>query len=137
MNSTERFFEYTKHKGLNVSQLEQECGFSKGYLQGQKSRGSEMGISKFAEIKKHCTDLNLDWIVTGMGTMTELEPSGLKKELRDLQAYVKEVEASNERREDLLNEAIEKLKARRSEIEKMANKNAEFEALLKEQKKEG
>lgn len=112
MNSTDRFFKYAYYKKLNMSRLERECGFSKGYLGKQKVQGSDMGIRKIAAIKAYCPDLNLEWLVTGLGDMQ------IRNE-NDINAMILKLKESLEERGRIIQLQFEVLEAKDTEIAKL------------------
>lgn len=114
MNSTDRFFKYAHYKKLNISQLERECGFSKGYLGKQKLQGSDMGTKKIAAIKAICPDLNLDWLVTGLGEMMVRGEMASKMLMEELKKNLDE-------RAKIIQLQFDALESKNTEIKKLKN----------------
>lgn len=65
MNTKERFVEYLKVKGVGQTAFEESAGLSRGSI-SQKSGFSANSIEKIAIV---CLDLNIDWLITGKGSM--------------------------------------------------------------------
>lgn len=63
---SERLAIYVKHKGMGQVSFEKETGLSRGYVQKANENMGSLIISK---IKKHHPDLNIDWMLTGEGSM--------------------------------------------------------------------
>lgn len=65
---TKRIKEYILYKGIRINQFEQSCGLSNGYInQIKKSIGDE----KLKAISLRFPDLNISWILTGIGNMIQ------------------------------------------------------------------
>lgn len=77
MTTKERFIEYLKVKGIGQTAFEESAGLSRGSI-SQKSGFSANSIEKIAVV---CPELNIDWLITGKGSMlkTAEEPQSEKK----------------------------------------------------------
>lgn len=69
MATKERFVEYLKTKGIGQTSFEESSGLSRGAI-SQKSGFSANSIEKIAIA---CPDLNIDWLITGNGSMLKSE----------------------------------------------------------------
>lgn len=92
----DRVLEYCKFKNISISQFEKLAGLSNGYFNHCAKRPSDTGLVK---ISKAHPDLNLAWLLTGVGSMLEeagqspdvpaagniVVDDGLMKEISDLQ----------------------------------------------------
>lgn len=63
---SERLAFYLKDKGKGQTAFEKDAGLSRGYV---KHASDNMGSKIRGKIKAQCTDLNMDWLLTGKGTM--------------------------------------------------------------------
>lgn len=63
---SDRFATFLKYKGKGQTAFEEEAGISRGYV---KKAGENMGSKIRAKIKEQCPDLNIDWLLTGKGSM--------------------------------------------------------------------
>ena len=65
----ERFLQYIENKGLKLAQVERDLGFSNGYLGKQRDRKASIGSNVIEKIVSAYPDLNIQWFITGEGTM--------------------------------------------------------------------
>ena len=65
MTTKERFIEYLKFKGLGQTAFEESAGLSRGSI-AKKTGFNADSIEKIATA---CPDLNINWLVTGLGEM--------------------------------------------------------------------
>lgn len=73
MTTKERFIEYLKIKGVGQTSFEESSGLSRGAI-SQKSGFSANSIEKIAIA---CPDLNLEWLITGKGSMLKSDSSSI------------------------------------------------------------
>ena len=66
MSTKERFVEYLKNKGIGQTAFEESAGLSRGAI-AKKTGFSADSIEKIASA---CPDLNINWLITGIGNMT-------------------------------------------------------------------
>lgn len=71
MGIKERFIKYLKAKSVGQTAFEESSGLSRGAI-SQKSGFSANSIGKIAFA---CPDLDLDWLITGKGSMLKSESS--------------------------------------------------------------
>lgn len=78
MDLKNRLLEYIKFKGLSISQFERICGLSNGFVDktGENTRRSTLD-----KISNKFTDLNIDWLRTGKGSM--LNPVHITHKVND------------------------------------------------------
>lgn len=65
MSTKERFVEYLKVKGVGQTAFEEQAGLSRGAI-AKKTGFSADSIEKIASA---CPDLNINWLITGTGSM--------------------------------------------------------------------
>ena len=63
---SDRLATFLKYKGKGQTAFEEEAGISRGYV---KKAGENLGSKIRAKIKEQCPDLNIDWLLTGKGSM--------------------------------------------------------------------
>jgi len=61
--------EYFTFKGLNLSDVERDCGFSKNTLRKSFDRGSTIGSDKLMVIMKTYPDMSAEWLLRDEGQM--------------------------------------------------------------------
>jgi transcriptional regulator with XRE-family HTH domain len=76
----DRLYQYLEYKKLTPYAFEQACGISNGYLNKQLSGKGSMGSEILEKIYRHCTDLNLLWLITGEGRMLQHHPFKLAED---------------------------------------------------------
>lgn len=69
MKAIERFIQYLDEKGIKPTRFEKDAGLSNGYLGTQKKRNADLGEGVIIKIIDYCRDLNIDWLLTGNGSM--------------------------------------------------------------------
>ena len=78
MKLTDRLLKYLEYKELSIHYFEMICGIGNGYF-GKQHRGKgSMGSDILEKIAVHYPDLNLNWLVTGRGSMLHRPPRGVK-----------------------------------------------------------
>lgn len=65
---TKRIKEYVLYKGIRVNQFEQLCNLSNGYVNQIKR---SIGEEKLKTISRRFPDLNISWVLTGIGNMIQ------------------------------------------------------------------
>jgi transcriptional regulator with XRE-family HTH domain len=74
-NIITRLLEYAKAKRYTVSAFEKELGLSNGYFNTVSRRNNvAIGSDKITTIIAKFTDLDINWLLTGNGSMTKPEP---------------------------------------------------------------
>lgn len=69
MKAIDRLYDYFDFKGIRPTRFEKENGLSNGYFSITLRRKADIGSSIIETIINNCRDLNLDWLVTGKGSM--------------------------------------------------------------------
>ena len=69
MKAIERLYEYIDSKGYRPTNFEKEIGLSSGYLSIQKKRNADIGETVVNKINDYCQDINIEWLLTGQGSM--------------------------------------------------------------------
>lgn len=67
--SGERFLEYLKYKGVARHKAEVDMGLSNGTLKKAAEPGRKLSPNSLEQIEKYCTDLNMEWLRSGKGSM--------------------------------------------------------------------
>lgn len=65
-NVSDRLAFFLKQKGKGQTAFEKDAGLGRGYV---KNASDNMGSKVMSKIKKQCPDLNIDWLLTGEGSM--------------------------------------------------------------------
>lgn len=69
MKAIERLYKYLDFKGVKPVRFEKTIGLSNGYLGKQLKRKGGLGEDIINTIVNNCSDLNIEWLITGGGTM--------------------------------------------------------------------
>jgi hypothetical protein len=73
-NIISRLLEYAKAKRYTISAFEKELGLSNGYFNAVSRRSNAaIGSDKISTIMQKFTDLDINWLLTGKGSMTRHE----------------------------------------------------------------
>lgn len=65
----DRFCKYMKYKGLNDNQVTVSLGISVGVIGKSKAHGRDLSAAVIEKILNFYTDLNGEWLLTGVGNM--------------------------------------------------------------------
>lgn len=93
MTDKEKIIQYLNYKGISKNKFYTKTGLSIGFLDS----GSSLGVDKLRLIINNYHDFNLDWLITGKGSMIKAEhknevSSGeidtLNQEIKNLQSEV-------------------------------------------------
>ncbi len=78
MEFIDRLKLFIKSKGLGQTKFEERVGFSRGYISKVKTT---IGADKLSNIVEAFPDLNLDWLITGKGKMTNtpVQPAAVEQ----------------------------------------------------------
>ena len=71
MKAIERLYKYLTSKGIKPGTFEKDMQLSQGYLGKMYRRKADMGEGIILQIIEHCPELNLIWLMTGKGEMTQ------------------------------------------------------------------
>ena len=78
MGTKERFVEYLKYKSIGQTAFEASAGLSRGAI-SQKSGFSASSIEKIALV---CSDLSIEWLLTGKGEMIKESEDSLNRKIQ-------------------------------------------------------
>lgn len=90
-----RLYEYLDYKSIAPTRFEKNIGLSNGYLGTQLKRNADLGESIINKIIDNCLDLNVEWLVSGVGEMLKSkntcevfsQPDSKDAEIAELQRY--------------------------------------------------
>lgn len=69
MKIIDRLYEYIEHKGISLNAFDKSIEASNGYIGRQIKNKASVGGDVIEKISCVYTDLNLDWLITGQGSM--------------------------------------------------------------------
>ena len=69
MKAITRLYEYFKYKDIRPTPFEKELGLGNGYFSLQYRREADIGSSILEKIIEVCRDLDVEWLISGRGTM--------------------------------------------------------------------
>ncbi|HEY3389237.1 MAG TPA: hypothetical protein VGK38_06665 [Prolixibacteraceae bacterium] len=72
MKAIERLYQYFEFKGIRPSRFEKDIGIGNGYFSLQHRRGADIGSSIVEKIAEYARDLNIEWLMIGLGSMTKV-----------------------------------------------------------------
>ncbi len=64
----ERLLQIADYLGLSVRAFELKCGLQRGNISNMSENGA-IGSDKLSKIIDSCSDINIEWLLTGRGTM--------------------------------------------------------------------
>ena len=68
-----RIKQYLDLKGISVRAFELKCGFSNGSFASQLKNGKTIGIDRLENILNAFPDINIEWLLTGKGSMAKTD----------------------------------------------------------------
>lgn len=71
-NTIQRIKKYIDKKGIKVSVFEREVGMSNGSFASQLKKNKTIGLDKLENILNKYTDINVEWLLTGKGSMFKM-----------------------------------------------------------------
>lgn len=80
-------------KGLNLSEVERECGFGINTLRKSFDRGSEIGSEKLVAILQHYPEISAEWLLRGDGDMLNKVANDNIREINDYTPIYKSTHA--------------------------------------------
>lgn len=88
----QRIVAFIRHEGLSQGKFESLCGISNGYINNLKSSPTVPVLQKIV-----CAfpDLNLDWLVSGIGEMKKTETSSREDVSLDVNRLVSLLESNS------------------------------------------
>lgn len=69
MKAIERLYNYFDYKHIKPTRFEKDNGLSNGYFGIQLKRNADIGSSILEIIINNCRDLNIEWLISGNGSM--------------------------------------------------------------------
>jgi len=69
MKAIDRLYQYFDYHKIKPTVFEKKIGLSNGYLGTQRRRNADLGSSIVENIINYCPDLDLNWLITGEGSM--------------------------------------------------------------------
>lgn len=81
MNTVERIKQICKERGIAISRLEKECGFSNGYIRGLKE--GKMPSDRLYTVSKFL-DVPFEYLQTGIEAEGSITFADILKRLKDL-----------------------------------------------------
>lgn len=69
MKAIERLHQYFDYKHIKPTRFEKDSGLSNGYFGIQLKRKADIGSSILEIIINNCRDLNIEWLISGNGSM--------------------------------------------------------------------
>lgn len=69
MKIIERIYILLEYKGIKPTALEKKIHLSNGYFSIQKKRNADVGESTIKKVVNFFSDVNIEWLITGKGTM--------------------------------------------------------------------
>lgn len=88
----QRIVAFIKHEGLSQGKFESLCGISNGYINNLKSSPTVPVLQKIV-----CAfpDVNLDWLVSGIGEMKKTDTTSREDTTIDVNRLVSLLESNN------------------------------------------
>lgn len=71
MKAIERLYEYLESRGIKPGTFEKQIHLSQGYLGKMYRRKADMGEGIILQIIENCPEIDLLWLMTGKGEMTQ------------------------------------------------------------------
>ncbi|MEG2101017.1 hypothetical protein [Flavobacterium sp. FlaQc-28] len=72
-NTLQRIKQYIDYKGIRISAFEREIGMSNGSFASQLKKNKTIGLDKLENILRRYSDINLEWLLKGTGSMIKLD----------------------------------------------------------------
>lgn len=69
MKAIGRLYQYFDYKHIKPTRFEKDNGLSNGYFGVQLKRDADIGSSILEIIINNCRDLNIEWLISGNGSM--------------------------------------------------------------------
>ncbi|KAB8153394.1 hypothetical protein EZY14_009180 [Kordia sp. TARA_039_SRF] len=85
----ERITEIAKNKGISLRKLEISIGVSNGYLNSMKTNNSIPGGDVLYKISNTYPDINMNWILTGEGSIDTKDSEATSKKQLELSTMIR------------------------------------------------
>lgn len=69
MKAIDRIYQYFDYKNIKPTRFEKDFGFSNGYFGTQLRRKADLGESVLLKIIENCLEIDVEWLITGNGSM--------------------------------------------------------------------
>jgi transcriptional regulator with XRE-family HTH domain len=94
-----RILAFIKYKGLSQGKFESTCGISNGYINNLKSSPTVPVLQK---IISAFPDVNLEWLVSGIGEMTKSDSPTAGRSEVDVNRFISLLEKKDEQMDRLI-----------------------------------
>lgn len=81
MKIIDRLNEYIEHKGISLNAFDKSIEASNGYIGRQIKNKASVGGDVIEKISCIYTDLNLEWLITGHGSMLKSEDNNISQHI--------------------------------------------------------
>ena len=102
----ERIYQLIDYKKDSVYKVSKEIGVSNGYFSKTKAKNGSVGGDIIEKIVNYYTDVNVEWLITGEGSMLKQEQKSQANTLDD--KYLKLLEEHNKTLKEQLKDKEEK-----------------------------
>ena len=112
MNIIDRLLQFIEIQNISINKFAQKIDVSNAYFAKQKKNNANIGSQIIEKIVREYKDLNLEWLITGEGTMlkTHITEPFEKQEEPQTKSNFGEVIERNEKMIKLLEEQVSFLK---------------------------
>ncbi|EIJ40232.1 hypothetical protein [Galbibacter orientalis] len=122
----DRIFSIIQSLGMSARQFDMSIGASNGYTLRMKKNNASVGSDILERIVEKYPFVNINWVVTGHGTMFGTDSSSAEQHMPEKKLTYKEVEAIIEQKikahqEDELKNLMDKIKTEISTAKNEAN----------------
>ena len=83
MNTVDRIIFFIDQIGISQRKFDESIGKSKGYINKTLQQGSALSSKTIMDIKKAYPELNIDWVLTGKGSMLNKDKFAASKDSKD------------------------------------------------------
>jgi hypothetical protein len=109
-NTINRIKQYLDYKGIRVGAFEKVVGMSNGSFASQLKHNKTIGVDKLENILKKYTDIDIEWLLTGVGDMIKLNALRETQEVYNKTEKVTEHEINYKELAEARKETIESLR---------------------------
>lgn len=101
----DRFIQVSEYYGLSIRKFEEKCQIGRGNISNIGANGT-IGADKLSKIIDNCSDINLEWLLTGKGNMLKGEIKNVVN--NNCKENCNEIQALKTRIEDMERLLVEK-----------------------------
>jgi hypothetical protein len=114
MTTKEKLLEYIKFKGISKSKFYSDTGLSNGFL----DQGKSLVVDKLENILNAYSDLSMEWLIFGRGSMIVTEQRHDVDEVNDppVPYYACSKCEEKQKQIDLLNDYVNTLKSQNTQL---------------------